>query len=98
MADQLKSTMDASFGSTPSPKGGAGSNGGPLSSQGDGGVIQTNTFINVPTGGGSGEVQGAFQDKLQPGAVSTSPAGGSTRPSDACFSAFDAPFKTKGGY
>lgn len=96
MADQLKSTMDASFGSTPSPKCGACSNGGPLSSQGDGGVIQTNTFINVPAGGGSGEVQGAFQDKLQPGTISTGPAGGSARPSDSCFSAFDAPFGKKG--
>jgi hypothetical protein len=95
MADQLKSTMDASFGSTPSPKGGAGSNGGPLNSQGDSGVIQTNTFITVPAGSGSGEVQGAFQDKLQPGSISTGPAGGSARPSGECFSSFDAPFGRK---
>lgn len=70
-----------------SPKGGAGSNGGVLNTQGDEGVIGQVSFHNVPSFGTS--VMGAAGDPATP---STEPAGGSKRPGCEVVSAFEAPF------
>lgn len=75
----LKTAMVDSMAYAPAPKSGAGVNGGALNSAGDGSVIQTKTFINVPTSG-NGALEGAFQDKLEPKDIGIAPAGGSPKP------------------
>jgi hypothetical protein len=73
----------------PTPKSGAGTDGGPLNSKGDSGVIETKTFINVPTSG-NGALTGAFQDKLEPKDISVGPAGGSKQAGCDIASAMDS--------